>query len=375
MSNVSDFVNFDNGNVLGELVYINDTEKANVPQNGFLKCDGQVVSKSTYSNLYPIIGDYLQIVETSNSFSQQTAFSSRDIIYDGTRFVMVGDATIRYSTNGTTWTSRSPTGLSSKGFNKIIYVPTDSKYVMAGYNTSLSNSNIVIYPDITLTTGFTLVNSTTTSTINALTYGNGLYVYAGNGGVLATSTNAVTWTDRTSGTVSTINALAYGNGVYVYGGNGGVIATSTDGITWVNRTSGTTSAIRGLVYAKDRFICCGAGGTLRTSTDGITWSALTSGTTEQIEDIKYNDNIFVYHTTVKTVGFSFDGINWRNIQLTYPASSIATLIYNDRKIYYSNGTTSNSIVSTTFTYNPNTSFALPNTVRTVDTDEYLYIKY
>lgn len=122
--------------------------------------------------------------------------------------------------------------------------------------------------------------SGTTSNINALTYGNGLYVYGGNGGVLATSTDAVTWTSRTSGTTSIIRALTYGNGVYVYAGDGGVLASSTDAITWTTRTSGTTSSYYAMTYGNGKYIAVGsaAGGTgavISTSTDGTTWSIQT----------------------------------------------------------------------------------------------------
>jgi hypothetical protein len=68
----------------------------------------------------------------------------------------------------------------------------------------------------------TPVTSGTTTTIRSITYNNGLYVYGGFGGVLATSTDAITWTVGTSGTTSTIYSIIYGNGLYVYGGQGGV---------------------------------------------------------------------------------------------------------------------------------------------------------
>ena len=46
-----------------------------------------------------------------------------------------------------------------------------------------------------------------------------MYVYAGSGGVLATSTNAITWTARTSGTTTAIVALTYAanQGIFLYG--------------------------------------------------------------------------------------------------------------------------------------------------------------
>ena len=114
---------------------------------------------------------------------------------------------------------------------------------------------------------WTARTSGTASTINALTYGNNLYVYAGDGGVLRTSTDAITWTARTSGTASAILALTYGNNLYVYAGAGGVLRTSTDAITWTARTSGTASTIRALTYGNNLYVYAGDGGSLGTAAE------------------------------------------------------------------------------------------------------------
>jgi hypothetical protein len=102
--------------------------------------------------------------------------------------------------------------------------------------------------------------------INALTYGGGVFVAAGGLGNLRTSTDAITWTARTSGTTAQINALTYGDGVFVAAGAAGNLLTSTDGITWDLRTSGTTSAINALLYADDLYVAAGDGGGIRTAT-------------------------------------------------------------------------------------------------------------
>jgi hypothetical protein len=54
-----------------------------------------------------------------------------------------------------------------------------------------------------------------------------------------------TWTRRTPGTISTIRALTYSatDGLYVYAGDGGTLGTSTDAITWTVRTPGTVTFI------------------------------------------------------------------------------------------------------------------------------------
>jgi hypothetical protein len=63
--------------------------------------------------------------------------------------------------------------------------------------------------------------------INALTYAENGYIYAGDSGSIRTSTDAITWTARTSGTSSSINALNYGTNTFVYAGTGGVIGTAS----------------------------------------------------------------------------------------------------------------------------------------------------
>jgi hypothetical protein len=87
--------------------------------------------------------------------------------------------------------------------------------------------------------------------IYALTYGAGIYVYAGSTGQLATSTDAITWTARTSGTSSLIAALTYGNGIYMCGGQGGLLRTASlySYDSTINFALPTTSIILGNTVA------------------------------------------------------------------------------------------------------------------------------
>jgi len=149
----------------------------------------------------------------------------------------------------------------------------------------------------------------TASTINALTYGNNLYVYGGTGGVLATSTDAITWTARTSGTASAIRSVIYGDDLYVYAGDGGVLATSTNAITWTARTSGTASAILALTYGNNLYVYGGLDGVLATSTDAITWTARTSNTVSTINALTYGDK-YVYGGIIGIAATSTDAVTW-----------------------------------------------------------------
>jgi hypothetical protein len=132
--------------------------------------------------------------------------------------------------------------------------------------------------------------------INALTYANNTFVYAGNGGVLATSPDGNTWTTRTSGTANNINALTYGDGTFVYAGDGGVLATSSNGNTWITRTSGTANNINGLAFNdfENLFSFVSNGGVIATSSNAVTWTQQTSNTTQSLNTIIYVEGAFVY---------------------------------------------------------------------------------
>ena len=118
--------------------------------------------------------------------------------------------------------------------------------------------------------------------VDDVAYGLGLFVaVGGNYGVIgriATSPDGITWTARTSSFGSTtILAITFGNGLFVAGGENGKIATSPDGITWTQRVSPFGGDhIRGMGFGNNTYVAVGEGNKLATSPDGITWSLGTS---------------------------------------------------------------------------------------------------
>ena len=104
------------------------------------------------------------------------------------------------------------------------------------------------------------------STITSIAYGNSLWVAAGTGGNIRTSTDAISWVTRTSNFgASSINAVAYGNNLWVAGGAAGQIRTSTDAITWATQTSnfGVAFVNAALQTTGDSWLVAGSDGTLR----------------------------------------------------------------------------------------------------------------
>jgi hypothetical protein len=148
-----------------------------------------------------------------------------------------------------------------------------------------------------------------TSGAYRLAYGNDTYVYVGESSA-ATSTNAITWTSRSSELSGGAFGLAYGAGVFAAGTQNGDIRTTTDGITWTLRTSNTASAIRRMIYANNLFIYSTAGGGLGTSTNGVTWTARTSGTASDIWGLGYGNGLYLYGGTGGVLATSTDAITW-----------------------------------------------------------------
>jgi hypothetical protein len=152
-----------------------------------------------------------------------------------------------------------------------------------------------------------------TTEINALTFGNGVYVAGGNAGQLRTSTDAITWTSRTSGFGTTIiRALTFGNNVYVAAGNNGQIRTSTDGITWTSRTSGTTNTFFALTFGNGLYVAAGTSAFLATSTDAITWTSRTSNIdiSLEINALAFGNGVYVAGAQLGELVSSTNGTTW-----------------------------------------------------------------
>lgn len=226
----------------------------------------------------------------------------------------------------------------------------DNSYVFQGLVYSQAE-----YPEL-----FNLVGHTGTGAVGSVTsigiqnisgmvYGNNIYVAVGTNGFVATSTNATTWTVRTSGTTSTINAVVFGNGLFVYAGNTGALSTSTDGITWTARNAQNTNTINGLAYGNNTYIYASQGDRLGYSSNGTSWTSVALGGGTIWISAAYIDGLFVAGgNSGQIVTSTNNGITWTTQGPSNSNNWTAQTLCTDNGIIVTGG--SSGFISTSSNY-------------------------
>ena len=125
--------------------------------------------------------------------------------------------------------------------------------------------------------------SNLTGGLRAITFANGQFVAAGDGGTIATSPDGDKWTQVPSGTKLNLRAIAYADSQYVAVGGSSVgpngtsgILTSPDGLNWIERFRGI-GLFNAVAHGDDRWVVVGGPDTeaapiLVWSDDGINWT-------------------------------------------------------------------------------------------------------
>jgi hypothetical protein len=180
--------------------------------------------------------------------------------------------------------------------------------------------------------------------------GSNIYVAVAEGGYLKSSTDSgVTWTERTAnlGAVN-INAVAFGNGIFVAVSNTNGITTSTDGITWTARTSNVSGNLYNVRYLNGNFIAVGTGanagaGGITTSTDGITWTKRNTpgtGNSTDLRDVTYGNGYYVavgMWNTASNAYYSTNLTTWTALNLSSSNNFLGAYYINNQFVYFFNG--------------------------------------
>jgi hypothetical protein len=264
-------------------------------------------------------------------------------------------------------------GLTSgkQGFAGVGYTGYDLEYHPAVVLCSTAGTNWIELP-----------SSVCEDNLNAVAYGNGLYVGVGDFGSIIVSTNASNWTEILPDRHGFIAALACNtnlcvaaaasiwyswgfpdfstlvssNGIdWVVSGYGPIfseeeeappntsisdlacsptnfvavcgtgVCTTTDGCNWATNVISTNS-LYGVKYANGCFFVVGENGTIYSSVDGLNWNSYSLNTSESFYAMAYGNGVYVVAGTVSAA--STDGATWV-LAPTNPPAPISKMVYGD----------------------------------------------
>ena len=258
----------------------------------------------------------------------------KGIAFNGSRFVVVGDATtiLAGDYNYTNPNPPGPPGVTSwmqpvslpTGFaDNLSAVVVGTAYVALGTNGSVISSSDGLNWGLNTAVPATGMNGIAFGFVNNLTP---TYVAVGNGGQIFTTTDLVTWTQVVvPGLTSDLNSVALVAGRFWATGPGGTLLISenpADGSTWIAPSSNTTATLRGVTYnpGLNLYAAVGDAGTIVTSPNSPNWTPQNSIWTPQNSNTTSNlssvtvggasGSRFLAVGPGGAVAYSDDGVTW-----------------------------------------------------------------
>jgi hypothetical protein len=193
-----------------------------------------------------------------------------DIVWSGSRYVVVGLDQIVTSTDASTWSAAALINM--------------REFVAATWNGSefaAISRNREIYRSTTGTswpqTGTPIG---TTGSLTDLAWGGApvnRYVAVGTAGSAYFSADGTAWTTRNAATMSNLHSVVWTGTQFVAVGGAGTVVTSPDGDTWTNRSIASGPTFNAVAFIDNQLIAVG-GARIFVSADGVSWSEETSGT-------------------------------------------------------------------------------------------------
>jgi hypothetical protein len=372
------------GAPIGALQYMAGLTSTTYPGSDWLKCDGSIVSQSTYSTLYARIGKIPDVITTwvSRSTTGTAGNAASQIAYANNLFITTENFGFRTSTNAITWTQITAPGVTQTSLVKTL-VYGSSKYVggflyavgkQARYQPATS-TDLVTWTTRSLPGGFYFTNVTRQRFVNNTFFLLGTEgLTAGASPIIFSSTDGITWTTRTvtgmpAGTLA--YDMVYANSKYTLATNTSpALYSSTDLVTWTANSVPNNSVVS-LAYGNGTYaaISSNNGFAVMTSTDAITWSARTIVGTSLVNlfdtSVTYNENnTFIvtspnYGSSYRLV-VSYDGINWlATTAVGNAAAGISNIAYGNNTFVLAASNSNNVSVCSQFSYNAATNFAVP----------------
>jgi hypothetical protein len=259
-----------------------------------------------------------------NWYLRSTYQGISSVAYGNNKFVAVGPGSIQSSvlgqpglimtsTDGINWIKRN----SATGATLHSIIRANNLFVAVGGN-GPNNSSVIETSSDGISWHQRTVDTVWTSSLLSVAYGNNTFVAVGEPtyfgtteGLIFTSADAITWTRQTIATGGHLQGVTYGNSKFVAVSSNGGIFTSTNGASWVNQINASVS-FRDVAYALNTFVAVGSSGTILTSPDGRVWTSTYAVTTEVLNRIFFANNIFIALGMHGAILTSQDGKIWVN---------------------------------------------------------------
>lgn len=152
--------------------------------------------------------------------------------------------------------------------------------------------------------------------LQAVAYGNGLFVAGGLDGNILTSPDAISWTWRSTRKDLTLYDITYGNGIFVAVGDNRTNSaglSSTNGIDWVPWSVPIQPWLINVTYGNGVFVATRGDypGYLIASTNGLDWTIAQTNSECRWPEVVFAQNAFYAASRVRC-GFwkSLDGFHW-----------------------------------------------------------------
>lgn len=273
---------------------------------------------STYADgKFVVVGQHGVILTSTDGVNWTNRASTTsewlyDVAYGNGIFVATGSSFTDHSlTNalvtspdGVTWTARAVPSVG--GIYSVTYGA--GRFVAIGYTEKYAQpvSTVLVSSD---GLSWTNAGSITNVYLPDITYGAGKFVAVGDdygpfptrAGIF-TSEDGISWSQQVV-PYGRMETVTYGNGLFVVMGQAGTILTSSDTITWMNRSSGTDTFFRTSAYANGTFVGLASGNSgggtydestiIRKSTDGIVWTGVDFEISNTCPTLSFGADTFV----------------------------------------------------------------------------------
>lgn len=184
------------------------------------------------------------------------------VVYANNTFIVVGEDQVVTSEDGLNWTSNSQT-IESHIFHVQKITFGNGIYVAFGQGGVYTSTDLATWK----------FNDFFPNDLLGMTYGGGTFVLFGRGGRLLTSSDGENWISRVSSTTVDLHGGSYGNGMFLVVGDSGMVITSSHGETWALGSIAKDTPFHGAVCGNGTFVVVGGGGGIFTSVDnGTTWN-------------------------------------------------------------------------------------------------------